>query len=346
MRIREDTVWRDVGTLKPHPLNDVFNSPLEERELLALRESINQLGIQDAIWITPDGVIIAGHTRYGIAVEKGQQKIQVRVIEDATDADLLYLLVSSNEARRGTEEDLMCRARRASVLFEYWGVKRGRPAEKEIGQADRKSADEVACEMLGTSARTVRRLLKLLELIPDMQELVSKGVIGLMAGNEIASLPVDEQRQIYEAIVRRGIEQVTSQEVKVIRSELDYVRDRREAVYVDDAEDEEFEGGPHDGADGYVSQSSWHTPLAETAPQSLVKAADLIFNEAGVQNARLRYLVATIEKSERQVERLEEVLLPFFDDLKTGDQVASEAVEALAERLRNLADRLREVNAV
>lgn len=225
MLIREEVEYRRVEELREHPLNRMLNSPLGSMEAALLENSIDEMGIQEPLWVTGENVIISGHERWKIAARKGMENVPVRVIESATEEELLYLLVMANDARRGDEKDPMRKARKIKVLYDYWGITVGRP---KSGQDDhnRKTRRDVA-NLVGEGERTARRLLRLLDLIPELQELVSRGVIGVVAGNELAALSEKEQRHLYEAITRSHVKEVRSQEIQAIRSELEYIRERR-----------------------------------------------------------------------------------------------------------------------
>lgn len=104
-----------------------------------------------------------------------------------------YLLIAENVERRGqAETDPIKKARIAQFLKEYWGVKQGKrsdlvnnsPSSKDIAKA------------IGESTDNMKRLLKLNELIPEIQELVSSGKLGTTAAEQLAYLTPDVQRQL------------------------------------------------------------------------------------------------------------------------------------------------------
>jgi len=350
MLIREEVEFRRVEELREHPLNRMLNSPLGSMEAALLEKSIDEMGIQEPLWVTGENVIISGHERWKIAARKGMENVPVRVIESATEEELLYLLVMANDARRGDEKDPMRKARKIKVLYDYWGITVGRP---KSGQDDhnRKTRRDVA-NLAGEGERTARRLLRLLDLIPELQELVSRGVIGVVAGNELAALSEKEQRQLYEAITRSHVKEVRSQEIQAIRSELEYIRERRsqqvdqreeqldwldvgEDVGEGMGEDVSFEGQREERPE---ENGEWHTELEKDIPKTAIDAVAPTLEASSARNLRRRLLIKKLDKAEKLIDRLEQDLLPFFDNLT--DAVVRERVHDVARQLIRVSERL------
>jgi ParB family transcriptional regulator, chromosome partitioning protein len=351
MLIREEVEFRRVDELREHPLNRMLNSPLGSMEAALLENSIDEMGIQEPLWVTGENVIISGHERWKIVARKGMENVPVRVIESATEEELLYLLVMANDARRGDEKDPIRKARKIKVLYDYWGITVGRP---KSGQDDhnRKTRRDVA-NLVGEGERTARRLLRLLDLIPELQELVSRGVIGVVAGNELAALSEKEQRHLYEAITRSHVKEVRSQEIQAIRSELEYIRERR-SQQVDQREEQldwldvgedvgegmgeedvSFEG---QGEERPEENGEWHTELEKDIPKTAIDAVAPTLEASSARNLRRRLLIKKLDKAEKLIERLEQDLLPFFDNLT--DAVVRERVHDVARQLIRVSERL------
>ncbi|WP_031407362.1 hypothetical protein [Geobacillus vulcani] len=105
-----------------------------------------------------------------------------------------YLLIAENVERRGqAETDPIKKARIAQFLKEYWGVRRGKPKTEQ--NAPIKTIDDVG-EAIGEDRHTTKRLLKLNDLIPELQSLVSAGKLGTTAAEQLAYLTPDVQRQL------------------------------------------------------------------------------------------------------------------------------------------------------
>lgn len=198
MRNDSPIVLRKLSELKEHPDNTEYNSGLTAREEASLKASIVESGIQEALLIQPDGTIISGHQRVRIAEVLGITEVPVRIVE-CTEQEAIYLLVAMNEARRGEEKDLIKKARRIKLLYENWGIRPGRKSAQDAHF----SRHDVA-ETLKLDDSSIRRLLKLLNLIPELQIEVSNQAIGLIAGNKIAALDKEAQREFYAVYHQSG----------------------------------------------------------------------------------------------------------------------------------------------
>ncbi|MFI2857553.1 hypothetical protein ACH6EH_10440 [Paenibacillus sp. JSM ZJ436] len=82
-------------------------------------------------------------------------------------------------------------------MKEYWGVKQGKGGDvRSKDKMPLKTISDVA-EFIDEDERTVKRLLKLNSLIPQLQKLVSAGVLGTTAAEQLAYLTEDEQEALF-----------------------------------------------------------------------------------------------------------------------------------------------------
>ncbi|WP_369699955.1 ParB/RepB/Spo0J family partition protein [Alicyclobacillus sendaiensis] len=189
-----------IHRLKPHPKNEEYYADLTGEKYEELKRSIEVHGIRDPLKILPDGTILAGHQRYRIAKELGIEQVPV-AIYDVSPEEAEYLLIADNEERRGEDNDPMRKARRAKFLAEYWGVKLKRGARNDFRQNDEspKTAKDVA-EAVGVDASNLHRIMKLNDLIPELQALVSAGKLGTTSAEQLAYLSPETQRALYAAL--------------------------------------------------------------------------------------------------------------------------------------------------
>ncbi|WP_144461137.1 hypothetical protein [Siminovitchia fortis] len=90
------------------------------------------------------------------------------------------MLIAENVERRGqAETDPIKKSRIANFLKEYWGVKQGRKKNRQNGGI--KNTEDIA-DFIGEPTRNTERLMKLHDLIPQLQRLVSAGKLGTTAG--------------------------------------------------------------------------------------------------------------------------------------------------------------------
>lgn len=150
------------------------NPPTTEEER---QEELEANGIRDAIKCTPAFTVISGHQRLRIAQDLGLTEVPVEII-DVDEWEAEYMLIAENTERRGeAESDPIKKARIAEFMRSWWDVKNGGDRKSEGHNVQLKTTADVA-EFIGESVKTTQRLLKLNELIPQLQRLVSTGKLG------------------------------------------------------------------------------------------------------------------------------------------------------------------------
>lgn len=149
------------------------NPPTTEEER---QEELEANRIRDAIKCTPAFTVISGHQRLRIAKDLGLAEVPVEII-DVDEWEAEYLLIAENVERRGVaEQDDIKKARIAQFLKEYWGINHGGDRASRQNGGLKTTVD--VSEFIGESKRVTERLLKLNELIPQLQRLVSTGKLG------------------------------------------------------------------------------------------------------------------------------------------------------------------------
>jgi ParB-like chromosome segregation protein Spo0J len=221
-----------INLLKPHPKNQEYYSDLTGEKYEEIKRSIEIHGIRDPIKVLPDFTIIAGHQRYRIALELEHDKAPVEIM-DINEQEAEYLLIADNEERRQSDDDPIKKAKRAEFLKKYWGVKQGKKRQNVVNNNDKNMADVAAA--IGEDERTTQRLLKLNNLIPELQSLVSAGKLGTTAAHIIAFLSPENQKLVLEQYGQK-IEEMTVQEAKNLRAEIETELKEKLQSQIDDKE--------------------------------------------------------------------------------------------------------------
>ena len=90
---------RNPRALTPHPRNAVlYGDELNEALLIDIREH----GMREAIVITPDGVIISGHSRCKIAIALNYSLVSVIVVNLIDPIEIEAAMISANNTRQKT----------------------------------------------------------------------------------------------------------------------------------------------------------------------------------------------------------------------------------------------------
>lgn len=200
-----------LDLLDDHPKNAAFG--LDEEGLGELVASVADCGVLQPLLVRPKGnryEIVSGHRRKRAARMAGLDTVPCRFLPDGVD-DVVALVVT-NFHRRDTP---MARARAVRELKERLGIRRG--GSRQAG------ANGNGCrlvELLNQPERTLRLYDKLNDLIPELQDCVERGVFGVKAGAQLASLPPQIQKALH-AVLGDDIGDIHPEEVRRLREQSD-----------------------------------------------------------------------------------------------------------------------------
>jgi ParB family chromosome partitioning protein len=195
-------------------------------EISSLARSIKRVGLLHNLVVRrlPDGAyeILSGHGRAKAAKLAGCEQVPALVL-DASDCEAELALIDANvEVRPPSPMELARAIRRRRELLAR--VKRpGRPGKQNQGQNDLDFPGEgqvrdVVARELGISPRQVERYDALNDLVPELQLLVEKGKLGVVAGSYLARLPPGVQQDLYEAL-GDAVSDFRAEELKRLKEE-------------------------------------------------------------------------------------------------------------------------------
>lgn len=180
-----------VITDPTHPLYDKRESlPLDDDYV----ESIVEFGVRKIIDARKNGdrlEVVDGRRRTRGAIEankrrakRGLPPLSVRVaLEKGTDEEMDLLMVLGNRGR--VDDDPVTLAEKASRLVAKVGEERTALA-------------------LCTNVRTLRSILKVLDLAPEVREKIQAGEVKYSAATQLAELPREEQAAVLEEAQASG----------------------------------------------------------------------------------------------------------------------------------------------
>lgn len=304
-----------------------------------MAEDIRQNGIVTPLILARDYTILAGHQRWEIARELGISHVPaiVRQDIDPDTPEAVALLIKDNLLRRHLNDVQVARLIR--LLKEEYGVRRGGYREPKLEDV-RESKDQnellisrIASEV-GLSEATVKRLDKLNELIPELQALVSQGVLSRTAAYFLAFLPPGEQRDLLRILGESGVCGLSVQEAQELRRQLDAERKR-----VADMEDRlcALERQLAQAQKGSEEAESLHAELARLREENeRLKARGLEVVEKVVE----RVVVRPDPAQEAEIGRLREEVGRL--QARLAEVEAGRPSEDLAELERQLAEKREE----
>ncbi len=190
----------------------------EDAELLALSDSIEQHGVLSPVLVRPlegtnDYEIVSGHRRCRAAELAGLSSVPVIVTELSRDEAVIQM-VDSNLHR----EHLLPSEKAFAYKMKLEAMKRtaGRPKKENAPQpAANYRSDDAAAEAFGVSGDTVRRYVRLTELIPELLACMDRDEMALSVGEALSYLGEDMQYAVLDAMDAEGCTPSYAQAVRM-----------------------------------------------------------------------------------------------------------------------------------
>jgi len=193
------------------PLTELYPFPdhpygiREDQAMQDTVDSVKQNGVVVPAIVRPRAgggyEIIAGHRRKLASQQAGFPDMPC-IIRELTDDDAVIQLVDSNAQR----EDVLPSERAKAYKMRLEAVKRkaGRPRKDVLENAPNISANYRSDDEVGTvdgiSGDTVRNIISLNNLVPELMQMVDDKKISLTPAYQIAALTEPEQRLLVETI--------------------------------------------------------------------------------------------------------------------------------------------------
>jgi len=178
-----------------HPIKMREDSPMQE-----LIESIRTRGIIHPIIVRPmeSGYEIIDGRRRKIACELAGMEYIPAIIRNLDNDQAIIDLIDSCIQR----EEILPSERAAAYRMKLEAIKRqGERTDLTSRQVVTKlsAADRIGAET-GESGRQVQRIIRLTELVPDLQQMVDSGRIAMTPAVELSYLTPEEQSMLVETI--------------------------------------------------------------------------------------------------------------------------------------------------
>ena len=182
-----------------HPFEGHPFKVLDDDSMTETVESIRQMGVANPLIVRPDPdggyEIISGHRRRHAAELAGLDTIPVIVRE--LDDDAVIMMVDSNLQR----ENILPSERAKAYKMKLEALKhQGQRHDLTSTQVVEKLAAEQVGDDAGISRESVRRFVRLTELIPEILDMVDEKKISMTPAVELSYLKPEEQRNFLEAM--------------------------------------------------------------------------------------------------------------------------------------------------
>lgn len=214
-------------------LEDYPNQPFklyDKEKRNEMIESIRINGIMQPLIVRPidNGKyqILAGHNRRSCARELGITKYPCIIKKNLTDDEAKIYLIDTNLCTRDKISP-MERARAYKIKYDTYKKRNINTSMFDEVKKDNVGALGTLMKEEKTSNASIQRYLRLMYLIPSLQDLADKGKISLTVGEKLSFLPNEEQKFVAE-IVKDNIK-INDGMAQKIRKESE--RNKREDYY-------------------------------------------------------------------------------------------------------------------
>ena len=183
-----------------YPFKDHPFKVLDDEAMQRTVESVQQLGVTNPLIARPrpEGgyEIISGHRRQHAAQLAGLKTLPV-IVRDVSDDAATLLMVDSNLQR----EQILPSERAFAYKMKLDALKRqGARSDLTSTQVAQKLSVEKVGEDAGVSKDTIRRFIRLTNLIPELLDMVDEKKISFNPAVELSYLDESQQRDFLEAM--------------------------------------------------------------------------------------------------------------------------------------------------
>jgi len=194
---------------------------LDDDKMDDLVESIKQNGVLTPVLVRPDKnnsyEMISGHRRMHAAIKAGR-KTTPAIVRDMEDDEAIVIMVDANIQR----EELLPSEKAFAYKMKLGAMKRqaGRPPKNNSCQnGTNLRSDEELGNLVGESARSIQRYIRLTELIPDLLDYVDKKRLQFTVAVDISYIDKEIQTWLFEYIKENGT--VKAVQVAALRTALE-----------------------------------------------------------------------------------------------------------------------------
>lgn len=207
-----------IQQLSPDKLTPFQKHPYQVREDAAmdeLVESIRVHGVLSPLLARQKGEgyeLVSGHRRR-LATQKLDLPTVPVLVREMTDDEAVILMVDSNLQR----ENLLPSEKAFAYKMKLEAMKRqaGRRSKNSPQLAANLRTDDEIAKQAGISGGTVRRYIRLTNLVPPLLQMVDDGRIAFSPAVELSYLARDEQAELWDLIGREDATPSLSQAIRL-----------------------------------------------------------------------------------------------------------------------------------
>ena len=205
---RDEAKRESVRNIPIAEITDFPNHPFKvktDENMLDMVESVKEHGVLVPALVRekPEGgyEMVAGHRRK-MASELAEKKEMPCIVRNLTDDEAILIMVDSNLQR---EKILPSeKAFAYKMKLEAMNRQAGRPSKNNltpvVSDCNGMRTNEVLAKQVGESRETIRRFIRLTELIPSILDLVDDSKIAMRPAVGLSYLPKDQQEILLDTM--------------------------------------------------------------------------------------------------------------------------------------------------
>ena len=188
---------QEIPLSELHPFEGHPFRVVDDEEMMNTAESVRNFGVLTPAIVRPDPdggyEIISGHRRHRASELAGKETMPV-IIRDMDDDAAIILMVDANLQR----ETILPSERAYAFKMKLDAIKhQGKATSAQLAP---KLSTEVIGESAGMSKDTVKRYIRLTELIPELLDMVDTGQLKFNPAVELSYLARQEQQDFLSAM--------------------------------------------------------------------------------------------------------------------------------------------------
>lgn len=188
-------------------ISDFPNHPFKvkmDESMVTLAESVKEYGVLNPALVRPKPEggyeMIAGHRRK-LASELANRQDIPCIVRNLSDDEATIVMVDSNLQR----EEVLPSEKAFAYKMKLTAMKRqGKRTDLTSTPLARKlkgkESAEILGEQVGESKDTIRRYIRLTELIPPILDMVDGGKIAMRPAVELSYLPKEQQQELFDTM--------------------------------------------------------------------------------------------------------------------------------------------------
>ena len=191
---------QEIPLSELHPFEGHPFRVVDDEEMMKTAESVRDFGVLTPAIVRPDPdggyEIVSGHRRHRASELAGKETMPA-IVRDLDDDAAIILMVDANLQR----ETILPSERAFAYKMKLDAIKhQGERTDLTSTQVAQKLSVEKVGEDAGVSKDTIRRYIRLTELIPELLDMVDTGQIKFNPAVELSYLASDEQQDFLSAM--------------------------------------------------------------------------------------------------------------------------------------------------